>query len=94
MKCKLMTNLNQLKILIKNIIKENIGMFHDPRMTNHFKSNDDAWENGTLWVRIKMLKNIMGIKEDKIAEKYAIELESKSWEEVNNIIQSISNANQ
>jgi hypothetical protein len=78
--------LNELRSIVKQIIKENgIGMFHDPRMNNSFKDDDDKWENGALWVRIRMLKNIIGIKDDEIAKINAINLENKTWGEVKKI---------
>lgn len=78
--------LNELRSLVKHIIKEEgIGMFHDPRMSTSFKDDNDKWENGALWVRIKMLKNIIGIKDDEIAEINAINLENKTWDEVKEI---------
>ena len=80
--------LNELRSLVKQIIKEEgIGMFHDPIMSTSFsfKDNNDRWENGALWVRIKMLKNIIGIKDDEIAEINAIKLENKTWDEVKKI---------
>lgn len=78
--------LNELRSLVKQIIKEDgIGMFHDPRMNNFFKDDDDKWENGALWVRIRMLKNIIGIKDDEIAKINAINLENRTWDEVKKI---------
>lgn len=78
--------LNELRSIVKQIIKEDeIGMFHDPRMNSSFKDDNDKWENGALWVRIKMLKNIIGIKDDEIAKINAINLENKTWDEVKKI---------
>lgn len=80
--------LNELRSIVKQIIKEDgIGMFHDPRMNSYFSFKDvnDKWENGALWVRIQMLKNIIGIKDDEIAEINAINLENKTWDEVKKI---------
>jgi len=78
--------LNELRSLVKQIIKEDgIGMFHDPRMGSSFKDDSDKWENGALWVRIKMLKNIIGIQDDKIAEINAVNLEDRTWDEVKKI---------
>ncbi len=80
--------LNELRSLVKQIIKEDgIGTFHDPRMNNYFSFKDvyDKWENGALWVRIQMLKNIIGIKDDEIAKINAINLEDKTWDEVKEI---------
>ena len=57
-------------------------MFHDPRMSTSFRDEKDKWENGALWVKIEMLKNIIGIKGDEIAKINAINLENKTWDEV------------
>lgn len=79
-------SLSEIRAMVKKIIKENgIGMFHEPRMSPSFSDQSDAWENGALWVRVKMLKNIIGINDDEIAEINASNLENKSWEEVKKI---------
>ena len=61
-----------------------IGMFHDPRMSGDFKDADDAWENGAYHVRFRMLKN-KGVGEEK-AKELADTYEDKPWEEVKELL--------
>jgi len=85
---KIITETTRKQKITEGVIKEDeIGMFHDPRMNSihSFKDDDDKWENGALWVRITMLKNIIGIKDDEIAKINAVNLENKTWDEVKKI---------
>ena len=57
-----------------------IGMFHDPRMSSSFKDDDDKWENGAYHIRYRMLKN-RGVGEEE-AKELADTYEDKPWKEV------------
>jgi len=61
-----------------------VGMFHDPRMSGNFKDADDQWENGAYHVRFRMLKN-KGVGEEK-AKELADTYEDKPWEEVKRLL--------
>ena len=61
-----------------------IGMFHDPRMSGNFSGADDKWKNGAYHVRYRMLKN-KGVDEEK-AKELADTYEDKPWEEVKRLL--------
>ena len=63
---------------------EEIGMFHDPRMSSSFNDANDAWENGAYHIRYNMLKK-RGVDDEK-AKKLADTYENKPWEEVKKLL--------
>lgn len=64
-----------------------IGNFHDSfiqRTGQSFRDDNDKWNNGAFHIRYRMLLNL-GVDE-VLAEKYADELENKTWDEVKAIV--------